>query len=143
MTQPANPDPTEVHWLLSRFGSVAAGVAETVAISIDGRRLAASPGLSRAGADRLTAVTTALASLARGAGDAFDLGASSRVVVELDDGYLMVGAVNAHCRLGIVATSAADLDDLSAALTMVTRQVGAALTPAIVAELAGTVATEQ
>jgi predicted regulator of Ras-like GTPase activity (Roadblock/LC7/MglB family) len=143
MTQPATPDLIEVRWLLSRFASMASGIAETVAISVDGRLLAASPGLSRAGADRLTAITTALASLARGAGDAFDLGVYGRVVIELDHGWLIVSAVNPDCRLGIVATSAADLDDLSAELTMFTRQVSAALTPGMVAELAVTVTTEQ
>jgi predicted regulator of Ras-like GTPase activity (Roadblock/LC7/MglB family) len=136
-------DLTQVRWMLSRLPGVAAGIRETVAVSGDGRLLAASPHLSRADADRLTAVTCALASLARGAGDGFDLGRANHVTVSLSQGHLLVSVVNPFCRLGILATDRADLATIGSDLAAFANQIKESLTESIVDGLAATFATEQ
>src|SRR5204863_1437671 len=103
-TQNAHADAEQLRWLLSRFLRGTPGIMETAAIDADGELLALSEGLSRTAGQRLGAVTFACSALARGTGDAFALGPASKVVMDLDFGYLVVTALNDHCLLGIVAT---------------------------------------
>jgi predicted regulator of Ras-like GTPase activity (Roadblock/LC7/MglB family) len=144
--RPDTTDAAQIQWLLSRFASGTAGVADTVANSSEGRLLATSDALTRTDADRLATVTAAFANLARGAGTGFDLGEPVKVVVNFDRGFLLIKTINALCVLGILATAEAEFDELAYDVTTFTNQVGGAITAAVVAELAAAIAdnvTEQ
>jgi predicted regulator of Ras-like GTPase activity (Roadblock/LC7/MglB family) len=144
--RPDTIDAAQIQWLLSRFASGTEGVTDTVAIASDGRLLATSDALTRTDADRLATVTAAFANLARGAGTGFELGEPVHVVVDLEGGFLVIKTINANCVLGILANAEADLDELAYDVTTFTKQVGGAITAAVVAELAAAIAdnvTEQ
>jgi uncharacterized protein len=111
--QKAHADAEQLRWLLSRFLRRMPGINQTAAIAAGGELLAVSEGLTRAAGQRLGALTFACSALARGTGNAFALGPASKVIMDLDHGYLVVMAVNDHWVLGIVATKEVDLGALA------------------------------
>ena len=134
-------DAEQLQWLLSRICSDTAGVKASVAIAADGQLLAVADGMTRPAADRLRAVTFAFSALARGSGNAFELGQAGKVIIDLDRGYLMVTFVNAHRLLGIVATNDADLGALAYDMAVLTNQIASTITDVMVRETGTALAT--
>ncbi|HEX3649850.1 MAG TPA: roadblock/LC7 domain-containing protein, partial [Pseudonocardiaceae bacterium] len=64
--------PQSFNWLLSNFVRGTDGVRDAVAVSSDGLLIAMSEGLDRTAADRLAALTSGLASLAKSASRYYD-----------------------------------------------------------------------
>ena len=122
-------------WLLASFADETPGVRETVTISASGSLLAMSGDLSRPDADRLAAISSAVASLTGGAGRVYQLGQPAKVVVDLDHGYLLVNAIGFGAMLGVVATKEASLGDLGYALAIFTNEAAAVMSTQLIAEL--------
>jgi uncharacterized protein len=142
MTVPApqiSREAQQFNWLLGRFATETAGVHEAIAVSSDGLLVAMSAGASRADADRLAAITSAIASLANGAARVYDLGAPNKVIIDLDRGYLLVSAIRPGAVLGVLADKDANLGNLAYDMAMFANRAGAVLTPHLVDELKTTV----
>ena len=77
------------------------------------------------------ATSTACDSTAR----CFALGGLDQVIVAMDEGYLFVSSVSDGSSLGVVADRRCDIGAVGYQMQMLVQRVGAALTPALVAEL--------
>ncbi len=138
MTIPAyqiSSEAQQFNWLLSRFANETAGVSETIAVSSDGLLIAMSANLSRADADRLAAITSAITSLANGAARVYDLGRTNKVIIDLDRGYMLVSAISPGSALGVLARKDANLGNLAYDMAMFANRAGAVLTPQLIDEL--------
>ncbi|MDT5028015.1 MAG: uncharacterized protein QOE61_4441 [Micromonosporaceae bacterium] len=123
------------NWLLARFVNETAGVRETIAVSADGLLIAMSANVARADADRLAAITSAFTSLADGAARVFDLGDLSKVIIDLDRGYLLVSAISPGSVLGVIAKKDANLGNLAFDMAMFANRARSVLTPQTIDEL--------
>ncbi len=142
MTLPAyqiSSEAQQFNWLLGRFATETAGVNEAIAVSSDGLLVAMSSNLTRADADRLAAITSAITSLANGAARVYDLGGTNKVIIDLDGGYLLVSAISPGSALGVLASKDANLGNLAYDMAMFANRAGAVLTPQLIDELKTTV----
>jgi predicted regulator of Ras-like GTPase activity (Roadblock/LC7/MglB family) len=134
-TPPPSPEVEHFNWLLTRFAAQTAGVQEAIAVSSDGLLIAMSATRPRAEAERLAAITSAIISLAAGASRLFDLGQSNKIVIDLDEGYVLVRTINAGSSMGILATKDIDLGGTAYQMTLFARRTGEFLTPQLIEEL--------
>lgn len=125
----------QFNWLLSRFAGDTAGVTAAIAVSSDGLLIATSATLSRADADRLAAITSAITSLASGAARLYDLGKPNKVIIDLDRGYLLVSSISVGSSLGVLASREANLGNLAYEMALFANRTGPVLTPALIEEL--------
>jgi predicted regulator of Ras-like GTPase activity (Roadblock/LC7/MglB family) len=115
--------------LLSQFAASTPEVIEAVAVSSDGLLIAMSNKLSREDADRLAAITSAMISLAHGAGRVYDMGTPNKVIIDLDNGYLLVSSISVGCTLGMLASRRANLGDLAYEMVVFANRAGEVLSP--------------
>jgi predicted regulator of Ras-like GTPase activity (Roadblock/LC7/MglB family) len=132
-------DAKNFNWLLQSLTTGTAGVVESVAVSIDGLLMAMSGTQDRAGADRLSAVASSLASLALGASQWYTLGTINRVVVDMADGYLVVTSLSRGSLLAVIAKRSANIGNVAYEMTVFANRVRDALTPELIAELKASV----
>ncbi|MBN1172524.1 MAG: roadblock/LC7 domain-containing protein [Micromonosporaceae bacterium] len=125
----------QFNWLLSRFATDTAGVLDAVAVSSDGLLVAASATLKRADADRLSAIVSAISSLATSVAFVYDFGSPNKVIIDLDRGYLLVSTISAGSSLGVLARKEANLGTLAYEMAMFSNRAGAVLTPSLIEEL--------
>jgi predicted regulator of Ras-like GTPase activity (Roadblock/LC7/MglB family) len=138
MTVPAfqiSSEAQQFNWLVSRFATETAGVREAIAVSSDGLLIAMSSTLSRADADRLAAITSAITSLANGAARVYDLGNTNKVIIDLDRGYVLVSAISTGSALGVLASRDANLGNLAYDMAIFANRAGSVLTPQLIDEL--------
>jgi predicted regulator of Ras-like GTPase activity (Roadblock/LC7/MglB family) len=129
----------QFNWLLDQFATNTPLVADVIAVSSDGLLIAMSSTLQRADADRLAAITSAIISLAHGAGRVYDIGNPNRVVIDLERGYLLVSSISIGSALGVLAAKSANLGRLAYEIAMFANRAGEVLTPALIEELKATV----
>jgi uncharacterized protein len=142
MTVPAihiSSEAQQFNWLLARFAAETAGVGEAIAVSSDGLLVAMSSNLSRADADRLAAITSAINSLASGASRVYNLGETNKIIIDLDRGYLLVSVISPGAALGVLAGREANLGNLAYDMAVFANRVASILTPALIDELKTTV----
>ena len=125
----------QFNWLLSQFAANTPGVIHAIAVSSDGLLIAMSQRMERSGADRLSAITSAFISLANGTSTVYDLGATNKVVVDLDKGFLLVSSISAGSVLGVLATRSAKLGTLAYEMAVFGNRTSAVLTPQLIEEL--------
>jgi uncharacterized protein len=94
------------------------GVQHALVVSSDGVPVAASDGIQSGQLDRLAAVTSGLVSLAAGAARSLDGGAVTQAVVAMADCTLVIMAIDDGASLAVLATAAADLDQVAYEMTM-------------------------
>jgi predicted regulator of Ras-like GTPase activity (Roadblock/LC7/MglB family) len=143
MTVQAEPLSTEAqqfNWLMSQFAANTPEVSDAIAVSADGLLIAMSSKLDRAGADRLAAITSAVISLAQGAGRIYDLGAPNKVVIDLDGGYVLVSSISAGATLGVLASRSANLGNLAYEMAVFANRAGEVISPQLIEELKGSIA---
>jgi predicted regulator of Ras-like GTPase activity (Roadblock/LC7/MglB family) len=134
-----SPEVEHFNWLLTRFATQTAGVREAIAVSSDGLLIAMSATRPRAEAERLAAITSAIISLAVGASDVFDLGESNKIIIDLDEGYVLVRTINPGSSMGVLATKDVDLGGTAYQMTLFARSTGEFLTPQLIEELKKTI----
>lgn len=123
------------NWLLGRFAEQTPGVREAIAVSSDGLLMAMSSALDRTRADQLAAITSAVVSLANGASRCYDLGATNKVIVDLERGYLLVSAIGPGSALGVLTGRGANLGTVGYEMALFANRTAAVLTPGLVDEL--------
>ncbi|MEC3981592.1 roadblock/LC7 domain-containing protein [Amycolatopsis sp. H20-H5] len=129
------------NWLLNRFVSETPGVDQAIAVSADGLLIAMSAKLDSANADRLAAITSAIMSLANGATRCYDLGGPSKVIIDLERGFMLFSVISSGSALGVLARKSADLGNVAFEMAQFTNRAGTALTPGLIEELKNTVGT--
>jgi predicted regulator of Ras-like GTPase activity (Roadblock/LC7/MglB family) len=134
-TPPPGSEVEHFNWLLTRFATETAGVLEAIAVSSDGLLIGMSASRPRAEAERLAAITSAIVSLAHGASQVFNLGESNKIVIDLDEGYVLVRAINPGSSMGVLATKDVDLGGTAYDMTLFARRTGEFLTPQLIEEL--------
>jgi predicted regulator of Ras-like GTPase activity (Roadblock/LC7/MglB family) len=125
----------QFNWLLSQFAANTPEVIDAIAVSSDGLLVAVSNRLDRASADRLAAITSAIISLAQGAGKVYDLGTPNKVIIDLDNGYVLVSSISTGSTLGVLATRAANLGNLAYEMAVFANRAGEVLSPQLIEEL--------
>jgi predicted regulator of Ras-like GTPase activity (Roadblock/LC7/MglB family) len=129
----------QFNWLLKQFATKTAEVLDAIAVSSDGLLIAmANPG-NRDDADRLAAITSAMISLGQGASRVYNLGQTNKIIMDMDQGYLLVSAISAGSALGVLASRAADLGNLAYQMAVFANRAGSVLTPQLIEELKVTV----
>ncbi len=123
------------NWLVARFAQETAGVIAAIAVSSDGLLIATSAELDRANADRLAAIGSAMLSLAHGVSDCYPLGGPDKVVIELEQGYLLVCTISVGALLGVLATKQASLGTVAFEMALFANRASTVLTPRLIEEL--------
>jgi uncharacterized protein len=134
-----SPEAQRFNWLLSQFAANTPAVADAIAVSSDGLLIAMSHSLDRTSADRLSAITSAVMSLANGTSRVYDLGGPNKVIVDFDKGYLLVSAISAGSALGVLAARSANLGVLAYEMAGFANRAGDVLSPQLIEELKSTV----
>ncbi|RKN50451.1 roadblock/LC7 domain-containing protein [Micromonospora endolithica] len=114
------------------------GIAQAVAVSVDGLLLAWTDGLNRDAAERLAAIAAGMKSLLNGAARDLGAGGVQGNITELADGFLVLVTVSTGASLLVLATRHADLEFVTVELGRFVEQVGEQLTPAFAGDLAST-----
>ncbi|MGW5878091.1 roadblock/LC7 domain-containing protein [Nocardiopsis terrae] len=111
-------------WLMGDLVERVAGARSALLLSADGLLLSASPGLEREEGERLAAVASGVASLARGA--RAQLGASEvrQSVVEMDSVFFFVLPAGQSAQLALVADASCDMGQAAFEVHRLVRQVG-------------------
>ncbi len=120
---------SHLDWLLVEFTRATPGVDLAVVVSADGLRLATSPGVSQQLGDQLAAATSGLVSLARGTARLLDDGSLSQTILEMDDGYLFITAIDRAATLAIHAVRGCDIGMVGYEIAMLGARAGHALSP--------------
>ncbi|MDH6118371.1 roadblock/LC7 domain-containing protein [Kitasatospora sp. GAS204B] len=131
--QPVSQGALNVRWLLGDFLGLVAGVEEAVVVSSDGLLLADSQQGQRS--DQLSAIVSALTSLAQGLARAIDFGGVKQTMVTMDEGHLVVMAISDGSCLGVYAALSCDLGVLAYQMSLLVERAGHALTPQVRSEL--------
>ena len=131
----ASAEVRNFNWLLSSFVDATPGVTDAVAVSSDGLLMAMSSSLERAGAEQLSAIIAGMTSLAESTARCFALGGLEQVIIAMAEGYLFVSSVSDGSSLGVVAGRRCDVGAVGYQMTLLVEQVGAALSPSLVAKL--------
>ena len=131
----SSADVRNFNWLLSNFVETTAGVTDAVAVSSDGLLMATSSSLERAGAEQLAAIIAGMTSLAESTARCFALGNLDQVIIAMQEGYLFVSSVSDGSSLGVVADRRCDVGLVGYQMQLLVQRAGAALSPALVAEL--------
>lgn len=128
-------DTSYVAEVLDRFVQETVGVEDALLVSADGVGLAVSAGLPAAVAEPFGAIAAGLVSLSRGAARCFADDRAERVVIELNQSYLLVSEVTAWAVLGVVARTDADIGLVAYEMTLVAERLAPELSAELVAEM--------
>jgi predicted regulator of Ras-like GTPase activity (Roadblock/LC7/MglB family) len=120
----------QLDWLLNDFIRDTPGVLHALVISGDGLPLAASGNVDAVLGDQLSAATSGLVSLSRGAAQLLNLAPVSQTVVEMAGGYLFATSISQGSTLAVVAYRHCDMGMVGYEMTMLASRVGHVLTPA-------------
>jgi len=120
----------DLNWLVTNFTTRVPDVAHAVVVSADGVLLARSEEIPPAFAEQLALITCGLASLMQGAARIFEAGASTRALVEMNGGLMLVKMISDGSSLAVLAALECDTDQVSYEMTRLVEAVGEALTPA-------------
>jgi predicted regulator of Ras-like GTPase activity (Roadblock/LC7/MglB family) len=125
----------DLNWLVTEFTGQVEGVAHAIVVSADGMPLALSAGIPAAAAEQLAAITSGLTSLMQTTARAFDGGAATQALVEMDGGLMFVKAISDGSSLAVLAASECDARQVSYEMTRLVGEVGELLTPAARADI--------
>ena len=90
-------------WLLDGFVHSVPGTRHTLVVSSDGLLMAKSSGLDRTSGDQLSAIVSAISSLARGAAGQLGGGAVRQAIIEMDHGFFFLMGISDGSILATVA----------------------------------------
>jgi uncharacterized protein len=136
---PVSDVATDFNWLVNRFAQNTAGVIAAIAVSADGLLMALSSGLPKQDADRLAAISSAVLGLANGVSDSYPMGPPDKIIIELQQGYLLVCTISIGCSLGVLASKQAGLGALAYEMAVFANRASSVLNPQLIEELKNTV----
>ncbi|WP_264294557.1 roadblock/LC7 domain-containing protein [Nocardia brasiliensis] len=108
---------------------------DTVAVSSDGLLIAMSDGLDRTSADRLAAMVSGLASLAKSASRSYSFDGLKLIMIEMKRGFLLVSAMGDGSCLGVIADGNCDIGLVGYEMAVLAERAGSLLDPALISEL--------
>ncbi|WP_446725015.1 roadblock/LC7 domain-containing protein [Nocardiopsis sp. N85] len=117
-------DSGTLDWLLADLVEKVAHARCALLLSADGLPLAASPGVDREHGERLAAIASGFASLARGARAPLGASRVHQTVVELDTVFFFVVDAGRGASLALAAESACDMGQAAFEINRLVRQVG-------------------
>jgi uncharacterized protein len=120
----------DLDWLVTDFVDRVRDVAHAVVVSADGLPLAFNARFPRDHADKLSAITSGLASLVQGAARAFQAGRVVQTAVEMEGGLFIVMSISNGSSLAVLATAECDLGLVAYEMSLLVERVGRELTPA-------------
>ncbi|MGW5938944.1 roadblock/LC7 domain-containing protein [Streptomyces celluloflavus] len=126
---------TDVNWLVKEFAEVTAGVRHALAVSADGLMLAASAGLDRDAAERLSAVAAGLTSLTRGLAGICETGWVNQTVIDMEGGFLCLMTASDGSALAVLTEPGCDIGYVAYETARLVTRVGEFLTPEVRAGL--------
>lgn len=135
MTTEPHPSPQNFNWLISNFVHGTDGVREAVAVSSDGLLIAMSDGLDRTAADRLAALVSGLASLARSASRHYDFDGLKLIMIEMRRGFLLVSTIADGSCIAVLAEENCDVGLIGYEIAVLVDRAGSLLSPALISEL--------
>ena len=109
-------------WLLDDLASRVDGFRRAVILSRDGLLIAGTNDLSREDAEHLSAVASAIQSLAAGTGDRFTAGGVRQTIVELEQGILFVMAAGEGSCLAALCPPDADAGTVAYEMAMLAKR---------------------
>ena len=115
---------TDLGWVLDDMVARVAGVQQVAVVSTDGMVIDKSTKLGKDDADHLAAMSCALQSLAKGAGQQFAKGKVRQLVVDLEGGYLVVTAAGENACLALLTGAKVDLGLVAYEMNRIVQQVG-------------------
>lgn len=124
-----------IDWMVTTFVRKVPGIQQAVVVSSDGLLLALSPGVGREEADRFAAVASGLTGLAYGAVGAMGGGRVNEIIVEMENGFLLVTSISDGSCFAVRASSECDIGLVGYEMALFVRRAGALLTPGLRAEL--------
>lgn len=130
-------DALDLDFVLNRFVDDTDGVIFAQTVSADGMHLAASSAFDAARHDTFAAIASGLASLTDSSVELFGLGTVTRQIVEATDGWVLLSRISNTASLGVLARRNADLGLIGYEMTRLAKQLGPALSPAVVDRLKG------
>jgi predicted regulator of Ras-like GTPase activity (Roadblock/LC7/MglB family) len=114
----------ELSWLLDDLAARVDDIQQAVILSRDGLAIAASANLSREDAEHLSALAAGVQSLARGAGEHFDLGEVRQTIIELEQAFLFVTAAGYGSCLAVMCPATADAGLIAYEMAMIVKRAG-------------------
>jgi uncharacterized protein len=123
--------PKDLDRLLTDFTERVPEVVRAIAVSSDGVALAASDQIQPDDVEKLSAITSGLIGLARGAVEVFGGGAFTQALVTMERGTLVIMAIDDGASLAVLAPAAADLDQVAYEMTILVEQAGSIFTPPV------------
>jgi predicted regulator of Ras-like GTPase activity (Roadblock/LC7/MglB family) len=124
----------DLNWLVTEFSTQVEDVAHAIVVSADGVPLALSAGIPAKAVEQFAAITSGLTSLMQSAARAFDGGAATQALVEMDGGLMFVTAISDGSSLAVLAAAECDTHQVSYEMARLVGAVGELLTPAARAE---------
>jgi uncharacterized protein len=116
--------PHDLGLLIARFTERVPGVVRALVVSSDGVPVAASGPIEPDDLAKLSAITSGLIGLARGAVEVFDGGAFTQALVTMRQSTLVIMAIDAGASLAVLTDAAADLDQVAYDMTVLVEQAG-------------------
>ena len=114
----------ELSWLLDDLAGRVEDIQQAVILSRDGLTVAASQSLSREDAEHLSALAAGVQSLARGAGEHFNLGEVRQTIIELEQAFLFVTAAGYGSCLAVICPASADAGLIAYEMAMLVKRAG-------------------
>ena len=109
-------------WLLDDLADRVVDFRQAVILSRDGLLIAASEDLSREDAEHLSAVASAMQSLAAGTGDRFKAGRVRQTIIELEQGIFFVIAAGEGSCLAALCPPEADAGSVAYEMAMLVKR---------------------
>lgn len=114
----------DLSWLLDDMVTRVAGVQQAAVVSTDGIVIDRSSGLGKDDGDSLAAMACALQSLAKGVGQQFAKGRVRQLVVDLEQGFLVVTSAGENACLALLTAARVDLGLVAYEMNRIVQQVG-------------------
>ena len=114
----------DLSWLITDFTGRVPDALHAAVVSSDGVPVAVSDGLPPDRVEQLSAITSGLISMARGAALMFEGGAVTQTLVTMQEGVLMIVAISNGSSLAVLAALDADLDQIAYEMTVLAEQAG-------------------
>jgi predicted regulator of Ras-like GTPase activity (Roadblock/LC7/MglB family) len=121
MTEESSPG-KDLSWLLNDLAGKVDGFRRAVILSRDGLLIASSDDLSREDAEHLSAVASAIQSLASGTGNRFAAGGVRQTMVELEEGIFFVMAAGEGSCLAALCPPGADAGTVAYEMAMLAKR---------------------
>jgi predicted regulator of Ras-like GTPase activity (Roadblock/LC7/MglB family) len=119
----------DLDWLVTDFVERVCDVAHAAVVSADGLFLALSTSFPRDHADRLAAVTSALAGLTQGAARVFQAGEVIQTAVQMEECLLMTMLVSNGSSLAVLAAADCDLGLIAYEMSLLVERVAREMSP--------------